>query len=109
MSVDSRSAALVVVLVLAAVLAAWAIVDVSFPAPSHASSLLALAAASGVAALASLRARLRCSANRASESAKAEPIPLHVGPALSLRAARERSSRLSFLPLALLAAGTLSD
>ena len=106
--VKTRSAALFVAIVPAALLAAWGIVDVSFPAPTHATSLLALAAASGIAALASYRARPRCSANRASESAKAEQVPLQVGPALSVRAACERSVRLSPLPLALLAAGTLS-
>ncbi len=104
MNAKSRAAALAVVLVLAAVLAAWGIVDISFPAPS----LLALAAASGIAALASLRVGPRFLANRASESANAEHVPLQVGPALSLRAAYGCLARLAPLPLALLAAGTLS-
>ncbi len=104
----SHSTTLVVVHALAALLAAWGIVDVLFPDPSHASSLLALAAVPSIAALASLRARPRCFANRASESAKAEQVPRQVGPALSLRAAYARLAMLSTLPLALLAAGTLS-
>ena len=104
MNARSRAAALAVVLVLAAVLAAWGIVHISFPAPS----LLVLAAASGIAAIAGLRAGPRFLANRASEAANAERVPHQVGPALSLRAAYECLARLSPLPLALLAAGTLS-
>jgi len=75
MNARSRAAALAVVLVLAAVLAAWGIVHISFPAPS----LLVLAAASGIAAIAGLRAGPRFLANRASESANAEHVPLQKG------------------------------